>query len=467
MNRFFSNTAKLIATIIFFSACLANEQPSKLPPTPTKTKDWNFIVYFAANNNLHQFALINLRQMLKVGSSESINIIAQLDELGSKAMTRYYIQKDSAIPVFNASNSQSCVSGTQENLYNFILWTMQNYPAKHQCLVLWNHGSGIKDPSIWGKFFLAHRNELFALNNKTGLYELNRKVSRQYVKNLTEDGRGIAFNDTFETYLTNQDLQIVLERISKEKLGGKKLDILCMDACMMQMVEVGSQIKSAANYLVGSQEVEPGEGYDYSLVLTPFTKGTLTPEAFTKHIVQSYAIQYKPTHADYTQSAISTDYLPAFEENFAQITKILTDLISSPSGAICSKLIKDIRLSTVSTLEFDDPDYIDLGMFYAALYKSVTNSRDLLKEPVAANALKEKTQKGIEILQRMVIANVAGSALSQARGISLFFPTRNIHASYFKTIFDKNTKWSGFLSKYFKTKSEILASKNSPKKRNP
>ena len=56
-------------------------------------KDWNFLVYFAANNNLNSFALENIRQMIKVGSSASINVLIQLDEFNKKEMTRFYIQK--------------------------------------------------------------------------------------------------------------------------------------------------------------------------------------------------------------------------------------------------------------------------------------------------------------------------------------------------------------------------------------
>ena len=41
-------------------------------------KDWNFIVYIAANNNLHRFSVHNIRQMAKVGSTENMNIVVQI-----------------------------------------------------------------------------------------------------------------------------------------------------------------------------------------------------------------------------------------------------------------------------------------------------------------------------------------------------------------------------------------------------
>lgn len=434
---------------------------TSIPAPHRARKDWNFIVYFAANNNLRQFAIKNIQQMLKVGSTNTMNVIIQFDELGAKEMTRYYLQKGSATAVYHETNTTASISGTRESLYNFLVWTAQNYPANHNCLVLWNHGSGIKDPSIWGRFFLTHRNEMFAINPKTGLYELNRPLSRQYASQLPAqklfNDRGIAFNDTFETYLTNQDMQLVLEQFNRTALNGKKIDVLCMDACMMEMIEIGSQVKNAVSYMVGSEEVEPGAGYDYSLVLAPFERGTLMPDEFAKHIVQAYAAQYYPTHADYTQSAINVALVPALEENFAQISQILTTLISSPSGSACARIIRDIRLSSEKTIEFDDSDYIDLGLFYANLYQSLASVREATKATSAVNTLKEKVAQGLNILQRIIIANVAGSKLNQATGLSFFFPTRKVHASYLKTVFDQSTKWSGFLAKYFTTRQHPVA----------
>ncbi len=481
MNKILTRVVSLAAVTLFSISCMAQvapkppqtpkrerlskiigSNPQLVPQTTTITansrarKDWNFIVYFAANNNLREFAVKNIHQMLQVGSSNTMNVLFQLDEISVKEVTRYYVQKGSITPVYQEHGNNACVSGTPESLYEFVKWSLQNYPANHHCLVLWNHGSGIKDPSIWGRLVLSNRNELFVFNKTTGLYEINRKIMRQqgslphpFPHLLTE--RGIAFNDTFETYLTNQDLTAVLGRVSRELLGGQKLDILSMDACHMEMIEVGSQVKDTVKYMVGSSEVEPGAGYDYSMVLAPFASSTLTPDIFAKHIVQAYGNYYYPTHGDYTQSAINVDLVSAMEENFKQITKILTNLISSPQGSICAKLIRDIRFSRANTVEFNDPDYIDLGKFYLSLHQSLLSARKG-KDQSAVSVLKEKVRQGLTILQRMIIANVAGSSLNEATGLSFYFPIRTIHNSYLKTAFDKTTKWSTFLNKFFRTR---------------
>jgi len=56
-------------------------------------------------------------------------------------------------------------------------------------------------------------------------------------------------------------------------------------------------------------------------------------------------------------------------------------------------------------------------------------------------------------MQNHIIKNASGQNLAHAYGLSIYFPTHNIHKSYFKTIFDKKTKWSEFLKKYLRVRS--------------
>jgi hypothetical protein len=47
--------------------------------------------------------------------------------------------------------------------------------------------------------------------------------------------------------------------------GGRlKLDIIGFDACLMAMYEVGSTLAPYAHYLLASELLEPGHGWDYA-----------------------------------------------------------------------------------------------------------------------------------------------------------------------------------------------------------
>ena len=94
------------------------------------------------------------------------------------------------------------------------------------------------------------------------MLELDR--SRSYLS-LFEESRGVCFDETYGTYLTNQKIDEALSAIcSKLK---KKIDIIGFDACLMSMIETAELIKNYAEYMVASQEVELGAGWRYDLVL--------------------------------------------------------------------------------------------------------------------------------------------------------------------------------------------------------
>ena len=54
----------------------------------------------------------------------------------------------------------------------------------------------------------------------------------------------------------------------------KKLDFLGFDACLMGTVETAYSIKDKANYLIASEEIEPGTGWNYKKLLNQLSKDT-------------------------------------------------------------------------------------------------------------------------------------------------------------------------------------------------
>lgn len=429
-------------------------------------KEWNFIVYMAANNNLHKYALKNFRQMLQVGSNDQCNILVQLDEFGEDEANRFYIQKNKAV-IKAVLEGKEAVSGTPESLFNFVEWAIKTYKARRQTLVLWNHGSGIKDPSIWGKFYKEHRDDLYTRDETTGLLQLNRRNLRalahaivwQKENNffLAKAYKGIGFNETHEQYLDNQQLRLCLERIQKELLNGNKLDVVILDACHMSMIEIASKFKYFTNYLVGSEEIEPGSGYNYKKVLSIFSQEQpVKPAELAEHAVLAYDDEYKELLADYTQSAITLTNFESCEIALSNFASYLKELISEEHD-YC-KFIKKIRRDDELTTEFCDWDYVDAIHFFTSVS---TKARSVALE----NSKKNKNMSGIKLEQlallsenvakevkKMILANASGINLPQAYGLSIYFPEKSIHKSYPKTTFAKNTSWLDFLTIYLKKK---------------
>jgi len=407
--------------------------------TKAQVKDWNFIVYLVSNNDLEPFAVKNINEMISVGSNDNVNILIQVDSHGKNEACRYLINKDAPVLLDVQSNNYQSTSGTQENLYRFVEWAITNFPAHHNALILWDHGSGIEDPHVFGKLSISYPHDIFILNKKTGFIELNRKLV---------DSKGIGFNEVFQTYLTNYDLYSCMHRVYNNLLNRKKLDILGMDACFMSMVEIGSQVKDFVSIMIGSQEVEPATGWKYDLILDSFKTQTFTPKDLSKHIVTSYKNTYQNTYIGYTLSAIDLENHVKLEANINEIAEALILLFERSDKNMYMNALKVIRNSNNLTTSFINKNYIDLYHFYSSLLETFSIIEDSVENNTGIVLLEYLIRKGIVIIKDSIIKNVKCHGLCNANGISIYFPTRDIHDSYLNTNFSKNTYWTKFLKDY-------------------
>lgn len=429
----------LFATTSPFSFyALASEKKASQPE-----KDWTFLVYVAADNDLAYFAGRNIEEMKKVGSTKYINVLVQLDGQGAHEKTkRLYIEKNKAVQVnYNHPSSQQKLDfGSALTLIDACKWAIEDYPAKHYALVLWNHGIGILD-NIGGRTSAA--SELFSFNTETNMLELNRDVG--YFDHIKQkQPRGVCFGDTYGTYLTNQKLEYALKTVAANFSGEKKIDIVGFDACLMGMIEQGNLIRPYANYMIASQEIELGTGWPYSRLLMPFKERTLSPQELCKHIVNVYHHNYKTITYDYTLSAVNLNKFESLETKLNTVSKLLIQALAHQKNNTVTRLIRASKSKRLCTY-FSEPSYLDLHHFLSNLAETLDfmslapehahikkNLRDAL--PVATQALKET-----------IVANCHGKNLSQAKGISIYFPNRLIESSYVITPFAQAYSWLPFL----------------------
>lgn len=447
---------------------VAPMQPTTSLATDSKVKaeakDWNFIVYMCNNNDLYNHGIENFCQMTKVGSCDSTNVLVQMDILDEKEVVRVAIEKDDPQVIEHLIDTPLSYSGTPENLFDFVSWAIKNYDARSQCLVLWNHGSGIKDPEIWKRMFVHLRDGLFVLDPATGRFAINKAFKQEKVVKemlaVLESERGIAFNTNAQVYLTNDGLKNALEKISKELLKGEKIPVLAMDACHMGMVEVASQIKDTAHYLVASEEAVPGTGFNYKKILSPMTESSFTPKELANHIVKAYENEYSQAYSDFTLSSVNLDYMGDLEKSIDKLSLALIDLISNKEKQAMREL-KRIRRRANETTEFLDNDYID---FYHFLKSLSLRAEDYVKDDQSAmfentpNAwadVKDAANATMYELSQIIESNTVGSNYIDAAGLSIYFPKKSIHDSYYKTIFAQVTHWPKFLEKFLTTKNQI------------
>ncbi len=414
-------------------------------------KPWTFIVYIAADNDLRNFSVRNIKQMATIGSNEYINIVVQIDirlTRDNKITRRYFIEKNKITHVnANDPHSQRMDSGNPKTLISCCNWAINDYPADNYALILWNHGTGCLDPVYYRAI---NPMELFTFNSTINKLELDRSVGYlDLVNKIPADERGICWDDVTGNFLTNQTFEMALKEICTKILHGKKLSIIGFDACFMSMVEIGNMTKKYAHIMVGSQEVELGIGWDYLRVLTPFLTGSIDKFTFAAHIVQMFESTYSNLTNDYTLSAVNLDAIDSLENNIDVIAQLLLKCLKKQKNMSVKNAIK-LSSSRVHCTHFDEPSYKDLHHLYSNL---LTNLKyfsliDKKEEGQLKSLLSETLTKGITLIETIVFENRVGKNLKQARGLSIYLPERKIHSSYPKTTFAHSNAWLSFIQKY-------------------
>ncbi len=298
-------------------------------------KEWTFMVYLNADNDLESAGIKDINEMEKIGSGDKINIIVQCDRspeydesngnwVGAR---RFYIQKDDDFSKINskeiANLGESVDMGDPAVLTDFIKWGVKNYPAKKYALVIWNHGSG------W-KFQNARFSPV----------------------------KGISYDESSGNHLDNFKLTAALAEGVKLN-GGKKFDIIIMDACLMAMVEIAYQIKDSAKVYIASEEVAPADGMPYDSILAKLAaKPSIGEKEFSASIVEDYVRSYKGGSQGWsncTFSAFDLSNIDALANKIDALAKYLTENFET--------LSYPILLARLKTLKYSDADYADLYNF--------------------------------------------------------------------------------------------------------
>ena len=234
-------------------------------------------------------------------------------------------------------------------------------------------------------------------------------------------------------FLDNIELKNVLTGVAA-KLG-RRVDLLAMDACLMNMLEVAFQLKDLVGVMVGSEETEPGDGWPYDQAFKVLGGPQIpTANEFAKHCVDAYIASYKPTDA-VTQSALDLSKIAPVTEALDEFCKVLI-----PAVGDSAKALGIIRARNTAQ-SFDTPEYVDLVDFAVRLGST---SKDAKVKAAAAAFTKAVEASGF------VVANGAkGKLLTGCHGVSIYFPVvKPISPLYASLDFAQQSQWVRFLKAY-------------------
>ena len=144
-----------------------------------------------------------------------------------------------------AQTAKNSDMGDRETFSSFLNFAHDNYPADHYALICWDHGGG----PLWGY------------------------------------GSDELYNS--DTLLLSEMKEALLETPFG---AGEKLDFVGFDACLMGGIESANLWKDHAEYLIASEEIEPGDGWNYAF-LSELNR-TSDPETIAARIVQEFGDYY-------------------------------------------------------------------------------------------------------------------------------------------------------------------------------
>lgn len=262
------------------------------PPTPDPSTwpTWTFMVFLNGDNSLDGAAVNDFEEMAEVGSNDRLNIVVQLDRLGKKDKTkRYLIGLGDTVDSTPVQTLDEQNMGDPQVLEDFIEWALANYEADHYILVIWNHGDG------W-------RLEQQKIAERETTLRAEGAVTSLGMKGISQDETD--GNDVLYMHEVGQALEGAYDDTNQT------LDIVGFDACLMGMIEVAYEIRDYADFMVGSEETEPADGWPYDTVLNDLVTlyEARMPRNLAKIIVQRYG-EFYGTHGDETQAAYDLDII--------------------------------------------------------------------------------------------------------------------------------------------------------------
>jgi hypothetical protein len=407
------------------------QQPAALPtPLPTRPinltggsettpgQTWTVMLYMNADDKiLEQDIYVDLNEAEMIGSSDRVNIVAQMDRFrgGFRAdgdwtdTRRYYVTRDNDLQRLGSrvvQNLGEVNMASPESLIDFAAWAMEAYPADKYVLIMSDHGmgwpGGWSDPDQGGAPASISRSPLgSALGNHMFLEQID-----------------YAFDQI------------------RARAGVDKLEIIGMDACLMGHLEVMSALAPHAYYTIVSQETEPALGWAYTsflgdLVSNPDMGGAELGQAVvTSYIQEDQRILDNQARAEWVgRSPVTVPQLTAQLER--NITLAAVNLAALPAlngslNELAFQLQQANQQDVAKARNYAQSFTSVFGSNVPASYIDLGNFVGLLKQASRSAQVNQAADNVLATLSDTIVISRRGSNKPGATGVSIYFPNSQL-----------------------------------------
>ena len=306
----------------------------------------------------------DLMEMANATIGSNVNVIAYTggckkwnnSVISSSTNQIYKIESGGMRCVYQNAGSPAMTD--PNTLQSFITWCRQSYPANRNILIFWDHGGG----SISGY----------------GYDEKNSSAGSMTLAQIDQALKG----------------------------ANMKFDFIGFDACLMATVENALMLSKYADYMVASEETEPGVGWYYTNWLTNLSKNTsISTIELGKNIIDDFV----DVCAQQCRGQMTTLSLVDLAELSATAATSFADFSTSTKNLIANDGYKTVSSARSQTREFAGSSSIDqIDLVHFAKNLNTKESNELAS--VLLNAVKYNRTANI----------------TNAYGLSIYFPYKKV-----------------------------------------
>lgn len=341
---------------------------NKSTPMGDKGK-WTIFVYLCGTDlesSGQGSATGDIQQMMEAESSDNVRFVVQtggtkkwINEVFSASEAERWIvqnqdmQKVGSVPLKNM--------GSSENLADFLKWGVKEYASEKMGVIFWDHGGGCIQGACVDELNGGDTLDLMEINS--------------------------AFADVYEG-MTD------------------KFEFIGFDCCLMGTAEVANILASYARYFYGSQETEPGTGWDYTTFTNALVKNpTANGAELGKVIADSFYNECASVQQEKecTLTIVDLSKMDDFVIAFNDFSKKLFESAGNNLKAVVKGVMSADNFGGNNKSE-GYTNMVDVGGIISQCSKTVDGSAAL------------------EALKNCIVYNKNGATHSKASGLSVFYP---------------------------------------------
>ena len=358
----------------------------QLPGTPMGEEGtWTIFIYLCGSDleSENGAGVNDIAEMATATQNEKVRFVVQTggaskwnyDGISSDKSQRFVVENGDITSVYEEADVSM---GETNTLADYLTWGIKTYPADNMGLILWDHGNGAIEGVCFDE---QHDNDSLLL----------REIDSALL--------------TAQQYMT------------------EKWEFIGFDACLMGNVEAANILANYAKYMYGSEEVEPGAGWNYVEIGNYLANNPTATGADLGPVVCDSFFQGCKDAGDYDVCTLAVIDLAKIDDVMKSFNTFAKDIYDNGENATkLSSMIREIESCENFGSNNDNEGYtnmVDLAGLVDACSSYSTN----------ATAVKNA-------IDSAVIYKIHGDNHPNACGLSTYYPLKVGGSKELKTFND-------------------------------